>query len=110
MSAVRFGKEKSVLNENTGNRLMSLLPGSLLEAMAVLCRQIETVNFLKAFDLLPRIWRERQLSLKGMQYHSFDEITERYVFVFGERLENLQDALFDSNPSLDPLDRFQGFA
>jgi hypothetical protein len=98
------------LNENTGNRLMSLFPDSLLEAMAVLCRKIETVDFLKAFDLLPRIWRERQLSLKGMQHHSFDEITERYVFVFGERLENLQDALFDSNPSLDPLDRFQGFA
>src|ERR1051326_3138941 len=66
--------------------------------------EVEAVDFLEVADTLERLRAEGRLPLESVQNDSLQEIAEAHVVVFGERLEDFQDALLDADAGLGTFD------
>src|SRR6266446_5536078 len=76
--------------------------------MAVTRIELQPVDLLQLLDAGERGALEGRLALEGVQHHPFQQVAQRHVEVFRERLEDLQQALLDLDPGLDALDLERG--
>lgn len=79
-------------------------PLSLGQLVGIGAGEIEAVDLLQLDDLLPRLAPERRLPFEGVEHDSLQQVAQGDVVVFGQPLENLEQALLDANPGLHPLD------
>src|SRR5262249_19009132 len=77
---------------------------ALHQLVAVARRQVKTIETLELLDALERRRAERRLAFEGMQHDAFDEIAETDLVILRDRLQHLQDALFDAHAGLRALD------
>src|SRR6266851_4526451 len=76
-----------------------------LQAMAGPRIQLQTVEPFQIFDPSKRRLTERGLAVKGVQHNSLQQVAQRQIVVFGERLEHFEQALFKANTGLHALDK-----
>src|SRR6201996_7497270 len=72
--------------------------------MALVCREGEAVQLLELLNCFESLWGKGSLVFKGVQHDSFEQMPERHVLQFGDRLENFQQPLFDADSRLDSFD------
>jgi hypothetical protein len=70
--------------------------------------QIERVDLLQLRDPAHGLGAEGRLSLEGVQHDPLEEVPQRHVVVFGERLQHLHEALFHAHAGLDSFDSYHG--
>jgi hypothetical protein len=63
--------------------------------------QIQVVDGLEFADFSPSFPAERHLAIKRVQHDSFEQVSERHVLVFRERLAHLQHAALHAHASLN---------
>src|ERR1700722_3010964 len=75
----------------------------LLQVVAVHCLERHAVERLELLHLLQSLLRKPRFTLKGMQNDSLQQIAQRHIFLFGDRLEYFQHAFFHADAGLHPL-------
>src|ERR1700689_3023807 len=71
--------------------------------MAIRGMQSQAVDTSELLDLLQRLCRERRLAFKGMEHNPFEQISQRHVLQFSDRLQYLEQLLLDADAGLDPF-------
>ena len=66
--------------------------------------EIEAIDLAELSDALQRRLAERCLSLECVENNSLEKFSERDFELFGQTLHDLEDALFDADAGLNPLD------
>src|SRR5579871_17503 len=75
------------------------------EAMAGAGVVVHPIHRFELRDVSQRLLTEWRLLLESMQCDPFEQVAQRNVKVFRQRLENLDHALFHARANLHPLDR-----
>ena len=66
--------------------------------------EVKTVELLQLLYALQRCLIEGALAIEGVENDALEEIAEREVVILSESLQYFQQALFNANPGLYPLD------
>jgi hypothetical protein len=69
--------------------------------VAVVSREIELVHVFEHLDSLERLLGKGRFVLKRVEANALQQVSQIQVVVFGDTLEDLEQTLFQANPSLD---------
>src|ERR1700722_10425055 len=69
--------------------------------MAIGGMRSQAVEISELLDFFQRLCRERRLAFKGVEHNPLEQIAQRHVLQFRDRLQHLEQSLFDSDASLD---------
>src|SRR5580704_463487 len=77
----------------------------LLQAMARAGIEIKIVEAFQFLNALEGGGVERRFPVKGMQHDAFEKVAESHIVIFGEGLQDFQQAFFHANAGLDAFDQ-----
>src|ERR1022692_4420905 len=75
-----------------------------LQAMAGAGIEIKIVEALQFLNAFQRGWAERRFSVEGMKHDALQKIAQGHTMVFGEGLQDFEQALLHAHASLNAFD------
>src|SRR5580704_1255556 len=77
---------------------------NLSQAVTGAADEIEGVELFQIANTRERFGAKRRLAIEGVEHDPFQQVAQRHIVIFGEGLENFEEALLHANTGLNALD------
>ena len=65
--------------------------------------EIEGVEFFQVANTPERWGAERNFAIEGVEHDAFEQVSQGYIVIFGQGLQDFEEAFLHADPGLDAL-------